>query len=144
MSVFHLTTAEVKDRLEELPHRHTKAEILALVEALQADLRQDKEADGDFAKKVQRHAGKHAELFFSYPMLYRTAVKGTFRPVVLDIIMDAREAIEAGRQTKKEALDVVIRRSVDEVNAYRRHEREGPSTVDVDVHGVEIKHDAPC
>ena len=125
MSVFHMTTAQVQDQLEELPHRHTKAEIVALVEALQADLRQDDEPDLSFAKKVQKHATKHRELFFSYPMLYRTVVKGTYRPVVLDILMDAREAIESGRKTKKEALDEVIRRSVDEVNEYRRQERHG-------------------
>lgn len=123
MSVFHMTTAQVQDKLEELPHRHTKEEIVALVEALQADVCKD-EPGLEFAKKVQRHATNHKELFFSYPMLYRTVVKGTYRPVVLDIIMDAREAIESGRQTKKEALDEVIRRSVDEVNAFRRGERE--------------------
>lgn len=119
MSIFHLTPSQVRDELDELPTTHTRAQIFALVDRLQKDM-QDDPPDLTFTNRVHRHADKHKELFFSYPMLFRSVCKGTFRPVVVDILMDAREAMENGRKSKKEALEDVIRKSVDEVKEARR------------------------
>lgn len=120
MSIFQQNTQDVKRNLEELPSHHTKQDILCLIEGLQADVKDDPPGLG-FTDKVKRHADKHKELFFSYPMLYRTICKGTYRQVVLDILLDAKEAIESGRKTKKEALDGVIKNAVDEVNQIRHN-----------------------
>jgi hypothetical protein len=52
-------------------------------------------------------------------MLYRTICKGTYRKVVLDILLDAKQAIQSGEKSKKDALEEVIRKSVDEVTEFR-------------------------
>jgi hypothetical protein len=72
-----------------------------------------------FTDTVHKHANGHKELFFSYPMLYRTICKGTYRKVVLDILLDAKQAIQSGEKSKKDALEEVIRKSVDEVTEFR-------------------------
>ena len=113
-----MTPQEFCASLDQLPSAHTKEQIVGLIEALQTDLRKD--APGmTFTQTVHRHSFAHKELFFSYPMLYRTVCKGTYRPVVLDILLDAKFAMERGEKNKKEALDEVIRKSVDEVTAFR-------------------------
>ncbi len=119
MSIFHETTSGVKRHLKELPSTHTKEDIVRLIDGLQADIRHDTPGLS-FTETVKKHADQHKELFFSYPMLYRTVCKGTYRRAVLDILLDAKEAIESGAKTKKEALDSVITRAVDEVNELRQ------------------------
>lgn len=113
-----MTPAQIKDKLEELPMQHSKEEIMALIEALQASIRDDPPGMS-FTETVHKHANDHKELFFAYPMLYRTICKGTYRQVVLDILMDAKQAIESGQKSKKEALEEVIKKSVDEVTDFR-------------------------
>lgn len=122
MSVFHLTSSQLKDNLDELPTHHTKEDILRLIEALQTDIKNDP-PEMTFTQKVHKHADAHKELFLAYPMLFRTICKGTYRQVVLDILLDAKEAIESGRKTKKEALDNVIKEAVDEVTALRQQQK---------------------
>lgn len=119
MSVFHMTPMQVNETVRNLPATHTKEQVVAMIEALQQDV-QRTDPSLSHAQKVQMLANQHKELFFSYPMLFRSVCKGTYRPVVLDILWKAREAMESGEKTKKEALDDVIRESVDEVNEYRR------------------------
>ena len=114
-----MSPAEVRASLDALPSSHTKMQIVCMVEALQEDMKKD--APGlSFTQTVHRHSSAHKELFFSYPMLYRTVCRGTYRPVVLDILLDAKFAMDSGEKSKKEALDDVIKKSVDEVNAYRK------------------------
>lgn len=122
MSVFQENPSQVKRHLEELPSHHTKEDIMRLVENLQADIAKDS-PNLDFLDKVKKHADTHKELFFSYPMLFRTLCKGTYRKVVLDILLDAKQAIEAGTKTEKQALDDVIKKAVDEVNELRKNDR---------------------
>lgn len=104
-------------QLEALPKRHSKPEIVALVESLQKDVAST--PDMTFAQKVQHHSTKHMELYLSYPMLYRTVVKGTYRPHVVNVLLDARDSIESGQATRDQALETVIKQSVDEVNRLR-------------------------
>jgi len=118
MSVFQMTPEKIRASLNELPSSHTKLQIVGMVEALQADMAKDA-AGLSFTQTVHRHSTAHKELFFSYPMQYRTVCRGTYRPVVLDILLDAKFAMDSGAKNKKEALDEVIRKSVDEVNAFR-------------------------
>lgn len=120
MSLFQQSTQDLKRDLEELPSRHSKQDIVRLIEGLQADIKNDPPGL-NFTDKVKRHADQHKELFYSYPMLYRTICKGTYRRVVLDILLDAKEAIESGAKTKKEALDGVVKEAVDEVNRFRQN-----------------------
>lgn len=118
MNVFHMTPRQMKDKLEELPMHHSKEEIMALIEALQASIRDDPPGMS-FTETAHKHANDHKELFFSYPMLYRTICKGTYRKVVLDILLDAKQAIDSGKKSKKDALEDVIKKSVDEVTDFR-------------------------
>ena len=122
MSVFHLTPSQVQDTLNELPAHHTKEMIVSMVDALQADIKLDPPGQ-TFTQTVHKHANKHKELFFSYPMLFRTICKGTYRQTVLDVLLDAKQAIESGQKNKKEALEQVIRKSVEEVSAIRAKEK---------------------
>lgn len=118
MSVFHLNNNQIGEQLDALPPSHTRNEIMDMIRRLQADMESD-DPNSSFTERVHRHADAHKELFFSYPMLYRTVIKGSFRPVVLDILLDAREAMQRGHD-KKEVLDGVIKKAVDDVNAYRK------------------------
>jgi hypothetical protein len=120
MSIFQQSTQDVKRDLQELPSHHSKQDIVRLIDGLQADIKNDPPGLS-FTEKAKKHADQHKELFFSYPMLYRTICKGTYRRVVLDILLDAKEAIESGQKTKKEALEDVIKEAVDEVNHFRRN-----------------------
>jgi len=119
MSVFKMTPVEVRASLDQLPSVHTKEQIVGLIEALQSDLQKDTPGL-TFTQTIHRHSSSHKELFFSYPMLFRSVCKRTYRPLVLDILLDARFAMERGEKNKKEALDEVIRKSVDEVTALRK------------------------
>jgi len=112
-----MTPEQIHASLNELPSSHTKLQIVGMVAALQADISLT-EGLG-FTQTVHRHSTAHKELFFSYPMLYRTVCRGTYRPVVLDILLDAKFAMDSGAKNKKEALDEVIQKSVDEVNVFR-------------------------
>jgi hypothetical protein len=125
MSVFHMSPKDMNESLAKLPSKHTKDEVLAMVAKLQNDLAAEEDGSAEegstsLQHRVHAHANNHKELFFSYPMLFRSVCKGTYRPVVLDIIWEARTAIENGAKTKKEALEEVIRQSVDEVNEFRK------------------------
>jgi hypothetical protein len=122
MSVFHYTPKQVSSALDELPDTHTKEDVVRLIEALQDDIRQDPPGL-TFTETVHKHADQHKEIFFSYPMLFRTICKGSYRKQVLDILWDAREAMQSGR-SKKEALDDVIKRAVDDVSEIRRKEKK--------------------
>jgi hypothetical protein len=111
---------ELHASLDTLPEQHSKEEILTLIQKLQDDLDNDPSSSSlSLTQRVHRHANTNKELFFSYPMLFRSVCKGTYRPVVLDIIMRAKGAIDSGVKSKKDALEDVIKQSVDEVNAYR-------------------------
>ena len=118
MSVFQLTPQQVRAFLDELPSSHTKEQIVGMIEALQSDMQADA-PELTFTQTIHRHCDAHKELFFSYPMLFRTVCKKTYRPVVLDILLDAKFAMDSGEKNKKDALDEVIRKSVDEVTAFR-------------------------
>ena len=118
MSVFQMTPEQIRASLKELPSSHTKEQIVGMIDALQTDIQKD--APGmSFTQTIHQHCDGHRELFFSYPMLFRTVCKKTYRPVVLDILLDAKFAMDSGEKNKKEALDEVIRKSVDEVTAFR-------------------------
>lgn len=123
MSVFTDNPSNIRRNLDALPSHHTKEDIMRLIDNLQADIAKES-GDLTFMDKVKKHADQHRELFFSYPMLYRTICKGTYRKVVLDILLDAKQAIESGQKTKQTALDEVIKNAVDEVNAYRKNNSE--------------------
>lgn len=118
MNVFQLSPQQVRESLKELPSSHTKGQIVGMIEALQADMENDPPGL-TFTETVHRHSTPHKEMFFSYPMLFRTVCKRTYRPVVLDILLDAKFAMESGEKNKQEALEEVIRKSVDEVTALR-------------------------
>lgn len=122
MSVFHMTPGQVQRTLDELPTTHTKEDIMVLIKNLQADIQNDPPGM-TFTETVHKHANEHKELFFSYPMLFRSVCKGTYRQVVVDILLDAKQAIDSGRKSKKEALEEVIKKSVDEVTATRAKEK---------------------
>ena len=95
-----MTPLEVRASLNQLPPAHTKEQIVDLIEALQSDLQKD--APGlNFTQTIHHHSSNHKELFFSYPMLFRSVCKRTYRPLVLDILLDAKLAMEAARKTKK-------------------------------------------
>jgi hypothetical protein len=95
-----MTPLEVRASLNQLPPAHTKEQIMDLIEALQSDLQKD--APGlNFTQTIHHHSSNHKELFFSYPMLFRSVCKRTYRPLVLDILLDAKLAMEAARKTKK-------------------------------------------
>jgi hypothetical protein len=118
MSVFHLSPNQIHEELAELPAAHTREQIFALVERLQADIRNDP-PNLSFTQRLHLHANAHKELFFSYPILFRSVCKGTYRPVVVSILLDAKEAIASGQKSKTEALEEVVKRSVDDVNRIR-------------------------
>ena len=123
MSIFQMTPAQVQESLKDLPSTHTKEQIIGLITALQTDL--GKDLPGlSFTETIHRHADNHKELFFSYPMLFRSVCKGTYRQVVLDVLLDAKQAMESGEKSKEEALEEVIKKSVDEVTAFRAKEKE--------------------
>ncbi len=122
MSLFHSTPQELKDNLDALPERHSKTQIQDLVASLQADITSGPN-NLNFAEKVHHYSNRHKELFCSYPMLYRTVCKGTYRPYVLDVILDSRDAMERGDWTKEKALEETIKKAVDEVNSLRANEK---------------------
>lgn len=97
----------------DLPNRHTKEEITTMIENLQRDLEQCPELG--HAEKVHRFSTKHKELLFSYPMLYRTVCRGTYRPTVLNTIMELREMMESGQLDRKQAVEELVKKSVDDV-----------------------------
>lgn len=80
MSIFHLTPDKGGEQLDALPPSHTRNEIMALIERLQADMETD-DPNATFTERVHRHADNHKELFFSYPMLYRTVIKPYVTPL---------------------------------------------------------------
>lgn len=55
---------------------------------------------GTHAEKVRAFSETHAELLHSYPMLYRTICKGTFRPEALRLLLNARDRLDAGHDTE--------------------------------------------
>ena len=118
MSVFNMNHQQLRASLNELPSSHTKEQIVGMIKALQADMENDPPGL-TFTETVHRHSTPNKEMFLYYPMLFRTVCKKTYRPVVLDILLDAKFAMESGEKNKKEALDEVIRKSVDEVTALR-------------------------
>lgn len=114
-SPFTSTPTEVMENLQQLPATHTRQQIESLVEKLQEDLQADTETR-TFSEKVHHWSGKHRELCLSYPMLYRTLCKGTFRPQCLDILLDVRDSISKGLP-KEKGLEEMIRRAVDDVKS---------------------------
>lgn len=123
MSVFHMTPQQVRDSLKDLPSSHSKEQITGLITALQADM--DNDPPGlTFTQTVHRHSNTHKELFFSYPMLFRSVCKRTYRQVVLDVLLDAKHAMDCGEKSKQEALEEVIKKSVDDVTAFRDKEKK--------------------
>ena len=123
MSVFHLTPSQLQDNLNALPAHNSNEKIMAMIEALQADIRDDPPGLS-FTQTTHRHADTHREIFLSYPMLFRTICKKTYRKEVLDILLKAKRDMDAGEKDKKEALEQVIRESVDEVTAIRAKEKK--------------------
>ena len=118
-----MTPEQVRESLKELPSSHSKEQITGLITALQADMENDP-PELTFTQTVHRHATAHKELFFSYPMLFRSVCKRTYRQVVLDVLLDAKHAMDCGEKTKKEALEEVIKKSVDDVTAFRAKEKK--------------------
>lgn len=119
-----LTPTDERNVLDSLPLKFERHEILEMAAALQADLAEDEPGLSTKAK-VHRHGRTHQRLLVALPFLFRSIVNGTYRPEVVNAILDARDQMEAGVD-KKQALDGVIRRAVDEVNAIRA--QSGPPT----------------
>lgn len=108
---------EEKSILDSLPPKFSRQEIFAMVDALQQDVAQES-PPLSFEERVRTYQDKHKVLLFSMPLLYRTVCKGTYRPYVVEVILDARDAMERG-MSRQDALDQVIHSAVDEVNDLR-------------------------
>jgi hypothetical protein len=76
MSVFHLKPSEIKNELNELPVKHTKQQILSMVEALQKDLEND-QVHTSLSEKVHYHATKHKEFFFERCVVARSGLSSS-------------------------------------------------------------------
>lgn len=120
-----LTPTEEREVLRDLPAKFERDEIFGMVAALQADLAKD-EPGLDDKTKVFRHGKTHKRLLVSLPLVFRSVCRGTFRPAVIDNILAARELMDRGVD-KKEAMEFMIKRAVDEVNGLRRAQSGRPS-----------------
>ncbi len=112
---------EEKSYIESLPSRFSRQEIFEMIDRLREDVAQE-DPPLKFEERVRTYQDKHKKLLFSMPLLYRTVLKGTYRPFVVETILDAREAMERG-VAKDKALEEVIRKAVDEVNDIRGNEQ---------------------
>lgn len=101
--------------MHKVPKAHTRQNIEDLVARLTDACNAH---GGTHAEKVKAFSTDHAELLHSYPMLYRSVCRGTLRPEVLKNLLDARDQMQRGVD-KKTALDGLIVKAVDEVNALK-------------------------
>lgn len=108
--------------LDSLPSQFSRDEIYSMIHALQDDVEKE-EPPMAYEQRVRAYSQNHKKLLFSMPTLYKSVLRGTYRPYVVETILDARDAMQRG-QSKKEALDTVIRKAVDEVNEIRRNEKD--------------------
>lgn len=111
--------------MHKVPQSHSRKQIETLV----ADLTKACEAHGGTqAEKVKAFSEEHAELLHSYPMLYRSICRGTLRDEVLKNLLDARDQLEQGVD-KKTALDALIVKAVDDVNAIKAEREKIPAAI---------------
>jgi hypothetical protein len=121
-----LTPTEEMRVLRELPESFSKAEIFAMIDTLQDAIKNER-APKSWTDRVKDYSYAHSRLLVSYPLLYRSVCRGTYRPEVVEALLDAREHMASG-MSKKDALDIVIRRAVEEVTETRQRQQENGKT----------------
>jgi hypothetical protein len=107
--------------LRSLPETFTKDQVFSMIAALQADMAKES-PPRSWQDRVKRYSVSHGTLLVAYPMLYRSVCRGSYRPSVVDALIDARDAMASG-VSKKDALETVIRRAVDEVSQLREQSK---------------------
>lgn len=102
---------------------NTRKEIFASIDRLQQDIRKE-ETPLTLQQRVYKYSmdKDHALFLRQYPRLFRSVCKGSYRPEVVNILLDARDQLEQG-VCRQEVLDHVVRRSVEEVKSISKTSR---------------------
>lgn len=109
MSLFFQTDHQLKESLDKLPTSYSNSEIKQMITDLQRDLQQDsRQSFESLAAKVMYFSEKHKELCLSFPMLFRSTVKGSFTTSMLDSFLETRQRLQSGELDKEQAQNHLV------------------------------------
>lgn len=113
MSVFFENDEQLKTSLDSLPTSYSNSEIETMVNDLQKDIDQHSQKQFDnLAAKVMFFSDKHKKFCLSFPMLFRSTIKGSFTPSMLKTFLATRERLQKGDLDKEQAQNFLVDQGV--------------------------------
>lgn len=121
MSLFFQTDEQLQDSLATLPESYSDEEITAMVNALLADLSSSSHEFENLGAKVMHYSEKHKKFCLSFPMLFRSMVKGSFTPSMLKMFLATRRRMEKGEVGTEQAKNILVDAGVAHIKARGTH-----------------------
>lgn len=109
MSLFFEDNSKLKLSLDNLPVRNSNDEILSMVNNLKEDMAAN--ADKEFQStgtKVMYYGDRHREFCLSYPLMFRSIVRGTLDDQTLSAFLATRQKLESGELSKESAQNHLV------------------------------------
>lgn len=109
MSLFFEDNSKLKLSLDALPKKNSNGEIIRMVDALKCDMNENCEKEfTNLGLKVMYYGDRHLEFCLSYPLMFRSIVRGTFTDEMLNTFLDTRRRLEEGELTKETAQNHLV------------------------------------
>lgn len=118
MSLFFQTDEQLQDSLATLPESYSDEEITAMVIDLLADMASSpRDPFENLGAKVMHYSEKHKKFCLSFPMLFRSTIKGSFTPSMLKMFLATRRRMEKGEVGTEQAKNILVDAGVAHIKA---------------------------
>jgi hypothetical protein len=109
MSLFFEDNSTLKVSLDALPEKNTNDEIVRMVTTLKNDMMENSaEEFSNIGSKIMFYGNRHREFCLSYPLMFRSFVRGTFTDEMLNKFLETRKRLDAGELTKETAQNHLV------------------------------------
>jgi hypothetical protein len=91
---------QYKYQIDQLPERHTKEEILALITSMQTDIEtfcKENQTKLPLKNSTQYFSERHKTLFLSYNMIFHMLLKGKMRIEIINKLIDCRDNLSSNK-----------------------------------------------
>jgi hypothetical protein len=109
MSLFFEDNSTLKVSLDALPEKNTNDEIVRMVTTLKNDMMENSaEEFSNIGSKIMFYGNRHREFCLSYPLMFRSFVRGTFTDEMLHKFLETRKRLDTGELTKETAQNHLV------------------------------------
>lgn len=113
-----ITDAEIRSTVQNLPETFTVEQVLALCDALQADIGRREQMGATVShENTMQLLSQHRRLYCAYPMLFRSICRGSYNREAVSVMLEYRDKLNRGEMDTREAMRAVADRAAPLIRA---------------------------